>query len=56
MIDDEQGIWHLANKGSITWADLAYETASAAHLDSMFINAVSLAELNLPRCGQSIVS
>lgn len=48
LIDDEKGIWHIANKGSITWADLAFETANAVHLNSMFVNAVPYAELQQP--------
>ncbi len=47
LIDDEQGIWHLANKGAITWADLAYDTASRWRLDPMFINSMPLNELNM---------
>ena len=27
LIDDEKGIWHIANNGEITWADMAYEIA-----------------------------
>lgn len=46
LIDEETGIWHLANKGSITWADLAYDIADGFDLDRSFINAVSSGELN----------
>ena len=48
LIDDEKGIWHLANKGSISWAEWAYEAADAANLDSMFVNAVPYLELRQP--------
>ena len=48
LIDDECRIWHLTNKGSITWADLAYQTANAARLDTIFINAVCSEELKQP--------
>jgi dTDP-4-dehydrorhamnose reductase len=48
LIDEEKGIWHLANKGAITWADLAYETANALNLDNSFINAVPLQDLKYP--------
>jgi dTDP-4-dehydrorhamnose reductase len=34
LVDDEKGIWHLANQGSITWADFAYETAEPFWLDN----------------------
>ena len=57
LIDDEAGIWHLANKGSISWAELAYQTANAANLNSMFVNAVPSAELKQPaqRPGYSVL-
>lgn len=45
LIDDEKGIWHLANKGSISWADLAFQTAHAANLNNIYINAVPSSEL-----------
>jgi dTDP-4-dehydrorhamnose reductase len=45
LIDDENGIWHLANKGSISWAELAFQTARASNLDNIFINAVPASEL-----------
>jgi dTDP-4-dehydrorhamnose reductase len=48
LIDEEKGIWHLANKGAINWADFAYETANALNLDNSFINAVPLQDLNYP--------
>jgi dTDP-4-dehydrorhamnose reductase len=46
LIDNEKGIWHLANKGSISWANLAYETAAIANVDDIFINAVPSNELS----------
>lgn len=48
MVDDEKGIWHLANKGSITWADFAYETAERFGLDNSHINALPLRDLAYP--------
>ncbi len=30
MIDDEKGIWHLTNKGQISWSDLAFTIAEKA--------------------------
>lgn len=48
LIDDESGIWHLANEGTISWADLAYETARQSGSDSSFIQPLSLAEMALP--------
>jgi dTDP-4-dehydrorhamnose reductase len=33
LIDGEHGIWHLANGGSISWAELARVAVSRAGLD-----------------------
>jgi dTDP-4-dehydrorhamnose reductase len=46
LIDEESGIWHLANKGAVTWADLAYEVADRLDLDKSFIRAVPQHQLN----------
>jgi dTDP-4-dehydrorhamnose reductase len=46
LIDDEQGIWHLANVGETTWADFAFEIANRAQVDTGFINVVSAEEMN----------
>jgi dTDP-4-dehydrorhamnose reductase len=48
LIDEEAGIWHLANQGTITWADLAYETARIYGLDNTLISAVPLTDLKYP--------
>jgi dTDP-4-dehydrorhamnose reductase len=48
LVDDEKGIWHLTNQGSITWADFAYETAERIGLDDALIDAVPLQDLNYP--------
>jgi dTDP-4-dehydrorhamnose reductase len=48
LIDDEKGIWHLANEGAVTWADLAFEVADRRGLDKNKIKPVSLYTLNLP--------
>ena len=37
LIDDEKGIWHLANDGEISWADLAFLTAENFALDKSYI-------------------
>lgn len=34
LIDEEHGVWHLANRGQITWADLAKAAAERAGIDS----------------------
>ncbi len=45
LVDGERGIWHLANAGAITWAELARVAADAAGLDRGMIEAVPGAEL-----------
>jgi dTDP-4-dehydrorhamnose reductase len=47
LIDGEYGIWHLANDGECSWADLARTAARAAELDETLIRARPHAELGL---------
>jgi dTDP-4-dehydrorhamnose reductase len=47
LIDGEHGIWHLANDGAMTWAQLARTVAERAGLDPARISASSTLELNL---------
>ncbi|MBD0326709.1 MAG: NAD(P)-dependent oxidoreductase, partial [Pyrinomonadaceae bacterium] len=47
LIDDEQGLWHLANDGAITWAELARRAATLAGLDASGVEERASAELNL---------
>lgn len=46
LIDGESGLWHLANDGATTWADLAQEVATLAGLDSTCIHACPAKELD----------
>lgn len=46
LIDSESGLWHLANAGAISWADLAREVTILAGLDSARIQARPANELN----------
>lgn len=57
LIDNEKGIWHLANNGEITWADLARKVAQKANLNTELIEAVSLESSNLiaPRPNYSVL-
>lgn len=48
LIDGEQGIWHLANPGAVTWAGLADMVAKMAGARTHLIDKKSLEELNLP--------
>ena len=47
LIDGEQGLWHLANQGATTWAELARKIAALAGLDATLIEARPTSELNL---------
>ena len=46
LLDDEYGIWHLANKGEITWASLAMQVAKRGGFDMKLINPAPLSEFN----------
>lgn len=48
LIDQENGIWHLANKGAYTWAQLGELTAAIAKIKKVNLRAVPVAELQLP--------
>jgi len=41
LIDDEGGIWHLANPAIVTWADFALMVADMAGCDSTFVECRS---------------
>jgi dTDP-4-dehydrorhamnose reductase len=47
LIDDERGLWHLANVGAMTWFDLARRVAELAGLDPNGVEARTTAELQL---------
>jgi dTDP-4-dehydrorhamnose reductase len=34
LVDSATGLWHIANRGEVTWADLARKTAELAGLDA----------------------
>jgi dTDP-4-dehydrorhamnose reductase len=46
LLDEESGIWHVANKGEISWSDLALETCNRAHLSSALIKSVRYSSMN----------
>jgi dTDP-4-dehydrorhamnose reductase len=48
LIDEERGIWHLANNGELSWADFANEVADRLDLNRKYINAISTEELGYP--------
>jgi dTDP-4-dehydrorhamnose reductase len=51
LIDGERGIWHLANRGAVTWAELARRAACMAGVDGSLVRACSHAGLGfVARC------
>jgi dTDP-4-dehydrorhamnose reductase len=40
LIDGECGVWHLANRGAVTWLQLAARTATLANIGSQRLHAV----------------
>lgn len=46
LIDGESGIWHLANSGELTWAELARRVADLACLDASLVDARPLDTLS----------
>jgi dTDP-4-dehydrorhamnose reductase len=47
LIDGESGIWHLANVGQISWAELAATAAALARVSSRTLRACPLEDLHL---------
>jgi dTDP-4-dehydrorhamnose reductase len=47
LIDGEQGLWHLANPGAITWAEFARRAAEVTGLDTAGIEPRSTSALGL---------
>jgi dTDP-4-dehydrorhamnose reductase len=45
LVDGERGIWHLANRGAVTWAEFAHMAAQAASLDPRLVTGVPGASL-----------
>jgi dTDP-4-dehydrorhamnose reductase len=48
LIDNDSGVWHLANKGSLSWAEFAFLVAGKFDLNKSLINAVNAGEINYP--------
>lgn len=46
LIDKEKGIWHLTNKGAITWAGFAQKVAEKNNLNSDLIKMQSMEQMN----------
>ena len=47
LIDDERGVWHLANGGAMNWADFARRAAALAGLDAGLVRGCSTESLKL---------
>lgn len=45
LVDGESGLWHLANRGQISWLELARQTARLAHLPEGQIQPATAEEL-----------
>lgn len=50
LVDGERGLWHLANRGAVSWYELAQLAAEAAGLDRSLVHARSGAELGQVAC------
>ncbi|TCJ19211.1 NAD-dependent epimerase/dehydratase family protein [Flaviaesturariibacter flavus] len=48
LVDREKGIWHLANPGRYTWADLARKVAEACCLDGDLLDVFPAKEMGWP--------
>jgi dTDP-4-dehydrorhamnose reductase len=48
LIDGEGGIWHLANAGALTWAELARLAARTARLDDALVEGRSTRDFAFP--------
>ncbi|HEV2911750.1 MAG TPA: family 1 glycosylhydrolase [Pyrinomonadaceae bacterium] len=56
LIDGERGIWHLANDGAITWAELARMVAGRAGLDASLVDARPTLSLGLKSAPRPLYS
>jgi dTDP-4-dehydrorhamnose reductase len=57
LIDAERGVWHLANGGAVTWAELARLAAEMAGFDPGYVEGRPTSALNLaaPRPRYSVL-
>jgi dTDP-4-dehydrorhamnose reductase len=57
LIDRAQGLWHLANQGEMSWAQLALASADLAGVSTRGLKAVSVREAGLtaPRPSYSVL-
>jgi dTDP-4-dehydrorhamnose reductase len=50
LVDGEHGLWHLANRGAVSWMELAQMAAEAAGVDRRLVQGRSGAELGQVAC------
>jgi dTDP-4-dehydrorhamnose reductase len=57
LIDDAEGVWHLANRGAVTWFELAQLAATRAGLDAATLDSCcsEAASLAAPRPRYSVL-
>ncbi|WP_432714344.1 family 1 glycosylhydrolase [Pedobacter sp.] len=48
LIDDERGLWHLTNQGTLTWSDFAYDVARRGNYNPSFLLPLPVEELGYP--------
>jgi dTDP-4-dehydrorhamnose reductase len=48
LIDGEAGVWHLANRGAMTFSELAMLAARFAGFDQSLVEACLMSDLGLP--------
>lgn len=48
LLDNESGIWHLANVGEVTWYELAHRAATVAGISTLRLSSISLEQANWP--------
>jgi dTDP-4-dehydrorhamnose reductase len=53
LIDDEAGVWHVANRGEVSWAELASRVARLVGLPAELIDPCALHELG-PRAARPL--
>jgi dTDP-4-dehydrorhamnose reductase len=58
LLDDENGIWNLSNKGEVSWSALAREVAERSGFDPKSFRSVSISEMGLiaPRPVYSVLN
>jgi dTDP-4-dehydrorhamnose reductase len=45
LVDGDHGVWHLSNRGAVSWARFAHMAAEAASLDTRLVHGLATVEL-----------